>query len=257
MAETTFKVRLNSGDWGQIKLKRLLIILISILAFSLTGCIKKYPLTETDTNVVAEYMAGLLLKYDKNYSASLPGYHELDETTDTGSIEYDEADTVKLSDDDKDESSKDRIDKASNSETVEYVLSEVMNVPDFDIQYVGYRFADTLPEDKTNRVFSIDAKEGYQFLVVDFSVENKTDTDRIFNLDNPNITYQLDIDKGAPYKPQTVLLENNLIFIKNINIKAGEKTSAILAFEVPKDKDMKEIVLNISGNEKTKSIKIK
>ena len=37
---------------------------------------KEYPLSVAQTDIVAEYMAGLLLEHDKDYSPSLLSYQE-------------------------------------------------------------------------------------------------------------------------------------------------------------------------------------
>ncbi|NLZ83235.1 MAG: hypothetical protein GX915_06195, partial [Clostridiales bacterium] len=47
---------------------RKLSMLVSLLfILSLTGCAAGYNLSEQDSNLVAESVAGLLLKYDYNY----------------------------------------------------------------------------------------------------------------------------------------------------------------------------------------------
>ena len=240
-------------------MKKVFLIFISILAVSLTGCMKKYPLTEENTNVVAEYMAGLLLKYDKRYSSDLLSYQEMKETSDNAE------DKEEVKNENKDETTQGIIDskndavnedKGSNkSEIKEYTLSEIIGENDFDIQYVGYRTADTLSDDKTNQVFSVDSRQGYQFFVVELSFENKTDSEKLLNLIKPDVKYLLNTNNKDTYKPQSVLLENNLLFI-NTNIKAGEKLSAILVFEVPKDTDLTNVNLVISNETMKKELQV-
>ena len=58
-------------------MKRLLVLIICILSITLAGCIKDYPLSEAQTDIVAEYMANRLLHYDKHYSSSLLSYQEI------------------------------------------------------------------------------------------------------------------------------------------------------------------------------------
>ena len=47
-------------------------------------------------------------------------------------------------------------------------LSEVIGDSNFNFKYTGYKLVNTYPEDEINRVFSLDPREGYQLLVVDF-----------------------------------------------------------------------------------------
>lgn len=242
---------------GDEQVKRLLVILICILMISLTGCMKAYPLSETQTNIAAEYMAGLLLKQDKNYSPSLLNQQELIEIQDEDIDKEKDKEPVPT-EAPKGSNGEDGINigKNSNSQEVHYTLSEVINNPSFDIQYIDYKLADTYPEDESNIVFSVDPREGYQLLVVNFSVENVTDKDQNIDLSKEKIQYQLDINIGTIYKPQLALLENNLQYI-NMKVEAGKKIPAVLIFEVNKDIDMSDINLIISRDSKTEIIEIK
>lgn len=264
---------------------------------------KKYPLSDTETDAAAEYMAGILLKNNKDYSLDLVSYEDSSKTetvqtkaAETGITGKENAETsenkleksvnAELSGDIESESGKgdngkniiedkndktydvtnDSSDKSSassnndgsgenNEGNIGYDLSEIMEKQGFDIRYTGYRFAKTLPEGEISRVFSVDSKEGYKFLVIDFSVKNITDSNRTFDMSKSNVVYRLDA-AGDSYKPQTVLLENNLIFI-NMDIKAGEEISAILVFEIPENMDIAETDLSFYNEEKTATIKLR
>lgn len=240
-------------------MKRLFILIICILGITLTGCMKDYPLTETQTDIVAEYMASRLLEDDKKYSPSLIAHQailEIDEITPEDDILPEPTEIPEVSEDNMD----DRADtNGSSSDTtieIQYTLSEVIGDSNFDIQYTGYKFADTYPEDESNLVFSVDPRAGYQLLVVDFTIENISDSDKTIDLSKASIQYQLDINVGTIYKPQLALLENNLQYI-NLNVKAGVKITAVLIFEVTKDIDMSDINLIVSRDARTEIIEIK
>lgn len=267
-----------SEDWGLNQVKKLYLLIICVLMFSLTGCMKKYPLSETGTDTVAEYMAGLLLKYDRKYSESLLSYQEIDQASDSEAAEVETKEAGKVSETESPKANEEKTGKVSsdkedggdnsydenrnndnvNSEgnVIEYTLSEVIGDQNFDIQYVGYRTLDAYPEDETNHVFSIDPKEGCQLFEVDFSIENLTEKDKIFDLTGSNLKYRLNINNENSYRPQSVLLENNLQFIK-MNIKAGKTISAVLVFEIPKDIDLSKIDLNFYKDAMTGTINIK
>lgn len=240
-------------------MKRLLVIILCILSITLTGCIKEVPLNEEQTDIIAEYMASRLLEYDKKYTPSLISYHELYKTDDSN-----EDDTQPVSGDNPDIGEDDRdnkpiIEDSSSSDMStgkEYTLTEVIKEPGFEVQYTGYQFTDTYPKDETNLVFSVDPREGYQLLVVDFTIKNTTDKDKTIDLSKASIQYQLDINVGTIYKPLFALLENNLQYIK-LNIKAGEKIPAVLIFEVNKNIDMSDINLIVSRDSRTEIIEIK
>ena len=236
-------------------MKRLLILMICILGITLTGCMKEYPLDDSETDMVAEYMASRLLKYDKKFTPSLISYPELSDLEEN--MEDDsQPDPTEPPDKNMDDTI-DTDDSALNTTTnTQYTLTEVIGESGFDIQYTGYKLADTYPEDESNLVFSVDPRAGYQLLVVDFTIENKTDKDKTIDLSKASIQYQLDINVGTIYKPQLALLENNLQYIK-LKVRSKAKVPAVLIFEVNKDIDMSDINLIVSRGAKTEIVEIK
>ncbi|HHT87401.1 MAG TPA: DUF4352 domain-containing protein [Clostridiales bacterium] len=242
-------------------MKRLLIVLICVMGVVLTGCMKEYPLTEAQTDIVAEYMASCLLKNDKKYTPTLISYEEIFDykqipSEEIPSEEVTEPEAEPTNIPKTNDNNEDDIHPAEEPKDMQYSLSEVIGDPSFDIQYTSYQLAETYPEDNTNLVFSIDPRVGYQLLVINFTVENITDLDQNIDLDMAEIQYQLDTNIGTVYKPSFALLENNLQYIK-MNIRAGEKIPAVLIYEVPKDTDLSYINLKVSRGSKTKTIKIK
>jgi hypothetical protein len=234
-----------------VQMRRLLVIFISVLALLFTGCMKAYPLTEEETDIVAEYMAGLLLAKDKNYSLSLLSYDEVKElsnqaTTNTKEEPIEETDKDNVIDNESEINSLDK----TNS------LSEVIGNKNFEIQFTGYKLADTYPEDETNRVFSIDPRKGNQLLIVNFTLENLNNKDMTIDLSKEKIQYQLKINGENIYKPLLVLLENNLQYI-NMKIAANSKIPTVLIFELEKDTDLSKISLLVSNNSKSKEIEFK
>ncbi len=238
-------------------MKKLVVIIICILGITLTGCMKEYPLNESQTDIVAEYMANHLLENDKSFTPSLISYQEVSEIEKASSEDDTPAEPTDIS-----KENEDNIDdtvNASPTDTpidMQYTLSEVIGETGFDIQYTGYQLADTYPEDESNLVFSLDPRAGYQLLVVDFTIENITDTDNTIDLSKAAIQYQLDINVGTKYLPQFALLENNLQYIK-LNVSSGSKIPAVLIFEVAEDIDMSDINLIVSRDTRTEIIEIK
>lgn len=240
-------------------MKRLLIMIICFLGVALTGCMKDYPLTEAQTDIVAEYMASRLLENDKQYTPSLISYQEIEEIKNIP-LEDDilpkPTEIPEVEDDDINDNTPTDTSDSDLSDNIQYTLSEVIGDPNFDIQYTGYQLADTYPEDESNLVFSVDPRFGYQLLVANFTIENISNTDNTIDLSKTSIQYQLDINVGTIYKPELALLENNLRYIK-YDIKSGAKIPAVLIFEVNKDIDMADINLIVSRDARTEIIEIK
>lgn len=216
---------------------------------------KDYPLTDTQTDIVAEYMASRLLENDKKFSPSLISYQEVLKYEELSSVEEPEPSVAPDVENNNVDSNDDSpIDTAVD---IKYTLSEVIGNQSFDIQYTGYKLVDTYPEGETNAVFSIDPRMGYQLLVASFTIENTSKENVGFDLLNAKIQYQLDINVGTVYKPQLTLLENDLQYINIKSIKPGDKIKAVLIFEVTKDIDMSNINLIVSRGNRTEIIKVK
>lgn len=223
---------------------------------TLTGCMKKYPLSETQTDVVAEYMASRLLEKDKVFTPSLITYNEIIDLEEVILTDEPETEDTNVPQNNNEIIDDNGVSTPDSSMNIKYTLSEVIGESNFDIQYTGYQLADTYPEDESNLVFSVDPRAGYQLLVANFSIENITDGDKIIDLSSAKIQYQLDINVGTIYKPQFALLENNLQYI-DLNVKTGAKIPAVLIFEVTKDIDMSDINLIVSREARTEIIEFK
>jgi hypothetical protein len=242
-------------------MKRLKLVLVLLLSsFTLTGCIQEYTVTAEKSDAIAEYMAGVLLENDKNYDQDLVPMEDInagDEAVDSEDTEEDESASEAADASAEDAAGEAAASDAKNTDAQEqYTLSEVVGKKNFNIQYKGYKLTETYPEDPESAYFSITPRQEYQLLVITFSVENASSTDKQFDLSKTSINYQLDINVGTIYKPQFTLLENDLRYI-DMSIKGKETQEAVLVFEVSKDIDISDINLIVSNADKSEIIEIK
>lgn len=237
-------------------MRKLTFVVLLILILSMTGCINDYRLSEEGTDVVAEYMADVLLDEDERYEKSLLEEEELGlEQADTDEPEEITAVTptpTLVPEDDEALSGNNEESGVDN----DFTISEVMGIADFDIQYIGYKLHGTYPEDDTNPYFSLTPREGNQLLVISFSIKNITGKVTKIDLSDAKISYHLDINIGTIYKPELALLENDLQFI-DMEIEAEDTQTAVLIFEISKDIDMTDINLIISKDSRAEIIEIK
>jgi len=237
-----------------------LVIAISCM-LTLTGCIKKNEISETDSAAVAEYIAGVMLKNDKNYEEDLilPGEDVQDQASEeAGSITSppQELSITPTPTPLVDQNSNGGV-AADNTELVSNAsLSEVIGANDFDIAYLDYQLCETYPEDETNSYFSLTPRNGAELLVASFSVKNTTQVEKRLNLSSTKIVYQLDINTGTFSKPLLTLLENDLQYI-DVTVKPGKTKNVHLIFEVSKEAKIQNMNLIISRDDKTEIVKIK
>ena len=233
-------------------MKRLKIMLVLILAFSLNGCVEEYKVTDKQSDAVAEYSAGKLLQYDENYDKELPSYEELlGESNEEDSSEQPAGESTGNNED-----AKSQDEKNDTEINQSYSLTEVIGEKGFDIQYKDYKKAETYPDDEENPYFSLTARDGYELFVISFIVKNTKNNDKDFDLSKADIVYRLDIGSGKTYKPQFTLLVNDLRYI-DLTIKGNKAETALLVFEVPEKADMSITKLTVSKDDKSKTIEIK
>lgn len=231
-------------------MRRKKLIVVLLLMTTLTGCIQKFDYSEEQTDAAAEYMAGLMLKYDSEYKADLIEMQDIVAQQEENATPTPSA--IQNSTTDQNTSTSDMTGEPKK----EYTLTEVINEEGFDLQYTGYNVTDIYPEDATDVYFSIPAREGNQLVVLSFLLKNKLDKKNTLDLTQADVTYQLDVNVGTIYEPPFALLENNLKLIK-MTLKAKEEKEVILIFEVKKDAEMKDINLMVTRGNKSEIIEIK
>ncbi|NLC19013.1 MAG: hypothetical protein GX757_07290 [Clostridiales bacterium] len=234
-----------------------LIIVISLMAFS--GCVKKLDNTQEQTDALAEYMAGLLLKYDANYDRALrpvlaAGEDKTDSTdkqTDkTDKEENDNADAKDASGSKSDEMGNEADNKEIDTDKQKtYSLTEIIGQADFDISYLDYNLADIYPENYSKTYFYVEADEEKQLLVIRFNVKNTSIDKKNLNLSNTDIKYQLELAGGIIDKPWFTVLENDLQYI-DITMEPEAATVAVLIYQISKTADTTNMKLLVSNGDK-------
>lgn len=246
-------------------MKRLILsLLLTLLLLTFTGCMKQVKTTEEETEAIAEYMAGLLLKYDSNYDKTLIDINDkaadVDDNTGTQTADRNEHDSDTSSSSDKtlpdNADKKDK--KEDNVNTQQVSLSELIGLKDFDITYSGYEIAKFYPEKTDGTYFSVQADNGKQLLVVKFNIKNKSDKAKQINLSEAEIKYQLNIAGSKNYIPWITLLDNDMQYI-DTTIETGKATEAVLIYQISKDTDpnKENVKLVVSKAEKEIAIPIK
>jgi hypothetical protein len=235
-------------------MRKISLVISLFCALTLTGCATGYNLSEQETGIVAESMAGLLLKYDSNYrkQSLLVPVKELEEETIPTDEETVTSDNT-TAENGSDESSNT---EGKSDETVQkYTLSEVIGFDDFEVLYEGYNLYNSYPDDTSSTYFSLTPREGNQLLAISFKARNLTKEKKDFNLIKSGIKFKLLINEKTTYVPLLTLLENDLQYI-NIPIEGNETEDVILVFEVLKE-DIASAQLNVIKDTKEVNILMK
>lgn len=236
-------------------MRRYKLIAVLLLIPTLTGCIHKFEYSEQQSEGAAEYLAGVILKNDKNYVAELVSIEKI--------IEKQEAEASATATPIPDnplnansEQGQATTPTVTTAPEKDYTLTEVIEEEGFEIEYQDFIVTESYPEDVTDAYFSITPRTGYQLMVLSFTLKNTLDKENNLNLTKAKINYQLDVNVGMIYEPPFALLENNLKLI-DLTLKAGEEKPVVLIFEVKKDVDMKDVNLMVTRDNRSEIIKIK
>lgn len=222
-------------------------LLCTILAFSMSGCtlVPSVELTEDEQKVISEYAAGLLLKYDKNYSGALASLEEDD--SGVGIVQNEEAkmptaleelveedDTANAS---QPEFSEDITanDNSSVEGSIEYSnlsVADAIGLGGFDIIYKSYETHEIYPEEESeNLVFSMQAQNGMELLVVNFGITNESADRQKCDVLNTNASFRLIINESERVNANKTILLNDLGSYSE-EIDGYGMADAVLVFEL-------------------------
>jgi uncharacterized protein YceK len=218
----------------------------AVLAASLlvTGCSSVPDLSDVHRNMEAEYMAGILLKYDKNNQDMLDYDRSILEPTATPVA-------TKKPTASSAPASTDAADMGGSTNTQESVTQSVdadaiLSKGGVSIKQQQYQ----LKASYDSSYATITAHDGKKLFVVKFLVKNTSGDTKRVNMMKRQLTYSLEIDGVSAGSPLMTILENDLQYMDS---KLGAKKSkeAVLVFEVDSSQKIQNAKLNITEGTKT------
>ncbi len=241
----------------------------AVLAGSLlSGCNSDEAIILADENedaqleLVAEYAAGLLMKYDKSHANGLtiavPQQPVMEDPVDISSptpAEIEEMSeggldpTVNVSSDGPQGSAQE---PGNAEETAPAVsdgggsIAEALGIPEFDVTYTGYEAVDVYPEESSNEdvvLFSLTAEEGQKLLILHFDLSNYSGADAECAPINKDVKIRLIINETDRLNQQMTILMNDLKSFDDI-LAAGETRDTVLVFYL--DEEMQDSIESMS-----------
>ncbi len=220
------------------------LLAISTMAFALTGC--GTDLTEQETRIIGEYAADLLLKYDVNYQERLSEDTQEDVATET--TEATEA-TTEAATDTQDVPDTETEQNADTTENTESSSSEddsvvptvsgntsniaaIVGLEGISVQYNRCMFLDRYPSlDQDGAFIYLEAEPGYKLVVLKFDIINNTNEDKMVDLLDSGLDYQLVLNETKAAKPMLTILTDDLGTYKAV-VPADTEQSAVLVFQM-------------------------
>jgi hypothetical protein len=233
--------------------RKLFLLLIVICGVTLTGCAQLIDMNDQESDVLAEYMAGTMLRHADNYDEALI-YPETTETAETAETTEttDISDPINNTIENTTEETPDittTLDDSQNGNIVnlENMFKGILK-DNFGVTYTDYKFYDSYPDE--NEFFTLETTKDKKLLAVTFNVKNITNKSKTLDLKEYNLIYQLTDNEDITYNPMMTLLNNDIQYI-NLKIAAGKTQKAVILFNVPKDIDMTNMKLAITYKDKT------
>ncbi len=258
--------------------KRLLLLMLCCSTFCLTGCGEVIDLTEEETQLIAEYSAELLLKYDIHYVDRID---EGSKKEDAFSTEEEEnaignelpmdtsenvgEDTTQILDESTSEEVTDgkatKEDNTTESEVTigtEGNIAAIADVEGVEITYRTYSVVEQYPAtDEEGEFIYLEASEGYQLLVVQFDVTNMTEEVVPVSLLDKMIDYRMECNGEISATPMLTILMDDLGTLET-NVEPGTPQEAVLVFQVADgmQEQLETMELYITYNDEVNKITI-
>lgn len=230
----------------KIHTNKRLIAIAAVVTFTLTGCGSVPDLDHVNRDMEAEYMAGALLKYDKNNDDMLDYDRSILRATPTPVPTSRPAQKTAA----PSGSAAAGTSPSGNSEVAATVPAEqVFGLKQVDIKMMSseqkqsYGSADA----------AISAHAGSKLYIVHFRVKNQAASRQKVNLLKKNLQYTLISDGETIGSPLMTILQNDLQYYKE-NMKAGRNSEAILVFEVDKKQKLQNPVIQVTDGKVTGEI---
>lgn len=225
------------------------------------GCLTDVPLTDKEMDAVAEYAAEALLQNDGKFPSALLSKAEMEELlTPTPTVTVVPTPTSIVQSSDKNNGTSQGLNNAptittlpGDSEETAEQLTQLVGQEGFRLHYKKYTIQDSVV---SNEYYHLEAKDGKQYIVVEFEIENQTEEQLVFDASKKNLTCVLAINVDNRYKASLSMLENDLQYM-SITVPAKERKSAVIIFEVKKEEiDTVNLILE-NENDNVVFIKVK
>ena len=234
-----------------IDMKKRLIVTAAVMALALTGYGSGPNLDDVSRSMEAEYMAGTLLKYDKNnddmldYDRSVLRATPTPEPTRTP-VPFGSPAASAASQNSSDPGA------ASDTPAVNYVAAEqVYAMNQVDIKQMSNEIKSTYGSADA----AISAHKGKELLIVHFRIKNKSSVSQKVNLMKKELQYTLTADGETVGSPLMTILRNDLQYFKE-KMAPGRSSEAVLVFETDKKQTLQNMSIQVTNGKMTGEIAI-
>lgn len=225
------------------------LLTVTLTAITLSGCaLAPVPdMTEEQEKLVAEYAAGLLLKYDQSYDNQIMTPEQLEKAKEKERIQKERDEKTRILAQqylEKTKAAENNKSKKKSSEKSDDTKKEENKGPEaitgsaigtflgtdgLEISYDGFKTVKSYPE-TGNNVFSVDAANGNELVVANIKVSNQSSDAIDIDMFSRDVVFYLDLADGSKIPCCSTLLLDDFSIYKD-QISAGTSVGTILLFE--------------------------
>ena len=235
------------------KIKEAVLCLACMLF--LTGCgTKAYLLTDSEEDIIVNYAAHVVSKYNACQKDGLVYVNQELETTETEEIVPEDAEpddnTLEISDGTT-------VSGENEEETVTSSLNDVFGSDGLELSYTGVELAADYKEGESRDAW---ASEGKQFMILSIEISNPTEAE--LSLDNLTTRVKFSADYSPDGAESTSVSAYTTIMLNDFStyaetIPAGETKQAVLLFQIPDSvTEVSDLVLHITSENTDYQIKL-
>ncbi|MDE7231749.1 MAG: hypothetical protein K2N37_01540 [Lachnospiraceae bacterium] len=237
-------------------MKKVSVLLCGLAVALLTaGCGEMPDLTQEETDLIAEYAAGILLKYDRdqiNRLVDIP----IDEEVEEEALPPEEAEEQT---EPEEEESTAVVDVSQDEETEPTVSSveQYYGVPNVMITYTGYEVADSYPPSSEGEdiVFSMEASAGTQLLVLKFNAQNLSGEDQNLNMLGYGARFRVSVNGESSKGALATMLVNDMQTYNDV-IPASSTVELVSIVEIPQGTNVGSIDMILRGGEQDATLRL-
>lgn len=244
-----------------MKKKNCLLAIMSVSVMLLSACSSTRTLEKENNDIIAQYIAGSVLKFDVNYQGGLVyTYQRSSEDDNEIKSEQTVNEYEKVEDTKKDTNTDDSKNSTNGEDTTEvketlYNLSEIYQIKNLSVEYEKYTTTSSYVGDYSDQAFNVEANSGQQLVVLEFNIKNNSKKKQSVKLIRSGISYALKIG-DKEYYPILSIVSNDIQYFDS-TIASGKSKKAVLIFEVPKKTDVKNSTLLVTNVDKVSQVTVK
>lgn len=225
-----------------------LVALMLIITLLSTGCnVSQTELTKEENDMIAEYVAGVLLRYDLRYQHKLIYETEEESTVESPSPDTGMTPGPTTEPTEQPDTSIDTPDDAQPQQEYQ-TLAQIYENKDCTVEYISVKEYTSYPKTSEQSYFRLKATDNNKLLVLTFKITNKSEEKNTFSLIDSGIAYRLEDSQGYTEKPLLTALTNDLQYL-DIEAASGESKNAVVVFEIPENADKSGYTLYVTRDD--------